>query len=141
MPIDALRLGLQGPKDSKPTNPQAVSIPQLCPCAPYDEPLALSEFAPADLELSECPQVCSSLESWSPGAEDAGAKQREDMLQLRCYGCSMDFRREILRREPSTSLMVAFPSKEMDTLIESCTHGRHGMQPCTAFLWKSANQR
>jgi len=74
----------------------------------------------------------------SPGvkAEDAGAKQREDMLQLRCYGCSMDFRRDILRREPSTSLMVAFPSKEMDTLIESCTHGRHGMQPCTAFLWK-----
>ena len=69
----------------------------------------------------------------SPGvkAEDAGAKQPKDVLQLWWYGCNLDFP-EVLRREPSTSLMVAFPSKEMDTLIESCTHGRHGMQPCIA---------
>jgi len=81
MPIDALRC-LQGPKDSKPTNPQAVSIPQLCPCAPYDEPLALSEFAPADLELSECPQVCSTLESWS-------AKLKMPVLskERTCFSC------------------------------------------------------
>lgn len=85
MPIDALRLGLQGPKDSKPTNPQAVSIPQLCPCAPCDEPPALSEFAPADLELSECPQVCSSLESWSQN--ESKLKMPVPSKERTCFSC------------------------------------------------------
>ena len=71
------------------TNPQGVSIPlsPAVPCAPCDEPLALSEFAPADLELSElselseCPQmsadVCSFVQVWGVRvkAEDAGAKK------------------------------------------------------------------